>query len=146
MNAMRIISIVATALFLAGCGSTKSFKVEVKNQSSQPVTLWLMKDGPPAEDGWRSPEELGLMPQDSRPTYDLAIIPPGKTGYTDRVSGKFPSGTHALLRIYAGELELYHMLQAERGGKAKRADVPLKPGDNRFTVADESGNLIVQRN
>ncbi len=145
MPRMKSVWLFAGLMLLAGCGSTKSFRVEVKNETPQPVTLWLTKDGPPSEDGWRSPEELGKMPADSRPNYDLAIVPPGKTGFTDEVSGDFPSGTHAVLRIYEGELELFHILQAEKTGGVKRADVPLKPGSNKFEVTADSQGLVVQR-
>lgn len=139
--------IVCTALLLAavGCGSNKSFQVELKNQTAQPVTLWLTKDGPPAEEGWFSPEQLGEMPKDARPGYDLAIVPPGKTGFTGKVAGEFPEGTNAVLRVYEGQLELFHILEAEKTGGAARADVPLKAGANKLRVTNVDGKLVVER-
>ena len=51
----------------------------------------LADEGRPAGGGgWCSPEELAAMPEDARPEYDLAIVPPGKTGFTGKLSGEFP--------------------------------------------------------
>jgi hypothetical protein len=147
MRGMRTL-LIACVLLTAGlgCGSNKSYQVEVQNKTSQPVTLWLTKDGLPAEEGWYSPEELGAMPKDARPKYDLAIVPPGKTGATDKLSGKFPSGTNAVLRVYGGEKELYHILEATRPGGAgiDRADHVLKPGENKLSVVEHAGRLVVE--
>ena len=72
------------------------------------MTLFLTKDGPPAEEGWYSPEELVKI-SGAQPRYDLAFVPPGKTGFTDKLAGTFPSGTHAVLRVYPGEKEVYDL-------------------------------------
>src|SRR5690349_9748573 len=89
------------ATCLIGCGSTKSYQVEVANHTSQPVTLWLTKDGPPREEGWLSPEDLTTVQSERQLQYDFVVVDPTRTGYTDKVSGQFPSGTHAVLRVYA---------------------------------------------
>src|SRR5688572_19136145 len=96
----------------AGC----AYQVEVKNQTSEPVTLWLTKDGPPAEEGWYSPEQLAAMPEDGRPLYDLAVVPPGRTATTEKMSGEFPKGTRAVLRVYEGQKELLHILEDAKAG------------------------------
>src|SRR5687768_3205089 len=110
---MRGMKWIACLMILAtaASGCAPSYQVEVKNQASQPVTLWLTKDGPPPEEGWYSPEQLGVIPEESRPPYDLAIVPPGRTGTTEPMSGEFPQGTNPVLRVYEGEKELFHVLE-----------------------------------
>ena len=115
----------------------------MKNQTLQPVTLWLTKDGPPREEGWLSPEQLGELPADEQ-RYDLAIVPPGKTGYTGTVSGDFPKGTHAVLRVYDGQKELFHILEDDKAGQSNRVDQVLKPGMNRLSVRDSDGHLVLE--
>ena len=138
------IACVMLVLVVSGCGSAKSYQVEVKNQTNQPVTLWLTKDGPPKEEGWYSPEELSASPEESRPRYDLAIVPPGRTGFTGKVSGEFPKGTNAVLRVYEGEKELFHLLQDANEGATNRAEHILRPGMNRLSVIERDGKLTVQ--
>ena len=144
MTRMKWIACLMMMLVAVGCGNGKSYQVEVKNQTLQPVTLWLTKDGPPYEEGWFSPEELAKMPEEARAGYDLAIVPPGKTGYTGKVSGDFPKGTHAVLRVYEGQKELFHILEDTKAGRSNRVDQVLKPGMNRLAVPDRDGQLIVR--
>src|SRR5688572_28093159 len=124
----------------AGC----AYQVEVKNQTSEPVTLWLTKDGPPPEEGWYSPEQLATMPEEVRPVYDLAIVAPGRTATTEEMSGDFPKGTRAVLRVYEGQKELFHILQDAKAGKERRVDKPLKKGMNRFVVVERDGAMAVE--
>lgn len=138
-----------TALVLSavalGCNSTKkSFEIEVTNQTNTPVTLWLMKDGPPSEDGWRSPEELALLPEGAPRNYDLAFVSPGRTGYTPRLTGEFPDGTNAVLRVYEGEKELFHILQETKAGTIRRIDHPLRPGKNRLKLVHRAGQMAIE--
>ena len=145
MARMKWIVCSMLVLVAVGCGSGKSYQVEVNNQTSQSVTLWLTKDGPPKEEGWYSPEELGAMPENQRPGYDLALVPPGKTGFTGKVSGEFPKGTSAVLRVYEGEKELFHLLdEAKAGRRPKRVDQVLKPGVNRLAVVTRAGQMVVE--
>ena len=144
MTRMKWIASWILALSVVGCGSGKSYQVEVQNQTSTPVTLWLLKDGPPKEEGWFSPEELSAMPEETRPGYDLAIVPPGRTGFTGKVSGEFPKGTNAVIRVYEGEKELFHLLEDAKTGVTNRADHVLKPGMNKFSVVQQDGKLLVQ--
>ena len=142
---MKWIAPLLLAFGVVGCGgSGKSYQVEVQNQTNQPVTLWLLKDGPPKEEGWYSPEELSTIPENSRPRYDLAIVPPGRTGFTGKMSGEFPKGTNAVLRVYEGEKELFHLLEDAKTGTTNRADQVLKPGMNKFSVVQQDGKLAIQ--
>ena len=135
--------VLAACSLSAGCNpSQKSFDVRVHNDAQTPITLWLTKSGPPAEPGWLSPEQLAADPQHAK--YDLAIVPPGKTG-SSKVSGTFPEGTDAVLRVYRGEKELFHLMQDAKAGVEQRTDYVLKPGTNNLSVTDEAGKLVVQK-
>jgi hypothetical protein len=135
----------AAAALAGGCNpSQKSFQVSVRNDTQTPVTLWLTKDGPPAEVGWLSPEQLASDPEHA--SYDLAFVPPGRTGSTPKMTGNFPSGTHAVLRVYKGEKELFYILQDAKAGTEQRTDYVLKPGANRLAVEEQpGGKLVVQK-
>ena len=140
MSAMKFMMPLLVLLASAGC----AYQVELKNQTSQPVTLWLTKDGPPAEEGWLSPEQLAEMPREAQPRYDLAIVPPGRTATTEKMSGKFPKGTHAVLRVYEGEKELFHIVEDAKAGKERRVDHVLKRGMNRLVAVERDGGLAIQ--
>jgi hypothetical protein len=137
-------SIVAClfATFLIGCGSTKSFQVEVTNSTSQPVTLWLTKDGPPREEGWLAPEDLASIRSDRQLQYDFLVVDPTRTGYTDPVKGQFPGGTHAVLRVYPGTPNYFDMAKIP---PESRAEHVLKPGGNKFTLTEDAGRLTLRR-
>src|SRR5439155_26973832 len=95
MTTKQFMLLMAMSLAAIGCGSTKSFQLEVTNQTDRSITLWLTKDGPPAEDGWRSPEELATAAahEGRQPSYDFAIVDPGKMAFTDKLSRTIPAGT-----------------------------------------------------
>src|SRR5689334_16598768 len=135
MPRMKFAILCLLALFGVGCASssspsatpTKSFSVEVHNQSDRPVTLWLTKDGPPAEEGWLTPEKV--VDSGGKLKYDLAFVPAGKTGFTDEFTGVFPKGTNAVLRVYEGEKEVFDLAK-----ESTHVDAVLKPGANRFSI------------
>ena len=122
-----------------GCaGQTKTFNIVVHNNSSLPVTVWLTKDGPPAEKGWYTPDEfLQSAPDERSPGVQL---PPGKTADTGNVTGTFPQGTHAVLLVYrAGST-------ANAPGKSAPLTVPLAPGKSELTVDEtDKGQLQVTK-
>jgi hypothetical protein len=128
----------------SGVGCASSYQVELKNQTTQSVTLWLTKDGPPPEEGWYSPEQLATMPADLRAAYDLAIVPPGRTATTEPMAGEFPRGTNAVLRVYEGEKELFHILEDAKAGRERRIDKTLKKGMNRFVAVERDGRIAVE--
>jgi hypothetical protein len=138
---MKFVIASALALLLIGCNSTsKSYQVSVKNQSPRPVTLWLSKDGPPAEEGWFTPEQIVSESRQLR--YDLAFVPPGKTGYTGKMTGEFPKGTNAVLRVYDGEQEVFDL--AKEPAASTHADQVLKPGNNHLAVVERDGKLVIE--
>ena len=131
------------ALVAVGCSSdTKiySFQVSVKNATNRPITIWLVKDGPPVEQGWRSPEQLAMSLPGHEERISGKVIPAGKTADTGNLDGKFAPGTYAWLRVYDGQQRLSEILAISRGNPA-RLDVPLDPGISRIVIKDRAGRI-----
>jgi hypothetical protein len=131
--------------FALGCASdVQKYSVSVKNETTTGITLNLAKDVPQAESVWASPEDIdngGVMVTPNT-RLGIADVPPGKTGTVKDIAGHFPSGTHAVLRIYRGTKLLQRELLAMKPGK-DRKDVLLKPGDNRFVIREGEAGLSV---
>jgi hypothetical protein len=53
---MRLIPLLLLCC-VVGCNSMqqRTYDVSVKNDSTKPITIWLTKDGPAWERGWKSP-------------------------------------------------------------------------------------------
>ncbi|GIW77150.1 MAG: hypothetical protein KatS3mg104_2213 [Phycisphaerae bacterium] len=129
-------------LFVVGCGpSVRSYSIVVKNESNIPMTVWLTKDGPPPETGWLSPEQIAMTGRETDDPISGVIIPPGKTAEIPSITGRFASGTQAVLRVYHGQ-KLFNDLLAASSGSASRTDVRLTPGPNQILI-DASG--VVRR-
>lgn len=137
---------VLGAVFLAGCSSAReyTFDVSVKNDSAGPVTIWLTKDGPPLEQGWRSPEQVALRSPGHEERIGGVLVPPGKTASTGPIKGKFEPGTFAWLRIYDGKYESFSDLLAVSPRSSKRVDQPLDPGVNQLVVRSRNGRIHVE--
>lgn len=140
MTVMKRWIICLAGVVLVGCAPKGTYEVEVRNDSTRPITLWLNKVGPPPEEGWYTPEELVKMPIDQQ-RYDLAFVPPGRTGYTGKLKGQFPEGTTAVLRVYEGEKELHALAEAPA---SSRSDYALQPGKNELVVVDRLGRLVIE--
>lgn len=133
---------VVLGLLVVGCGpKLQSYSIVVKNESTTPMTVWLTKDGPPPEAGWLSPEQIAMTGRKSDDPISGVVIPPGKTAEIPSISGRFASGTQAVLRVYYGQ-KLFNDLLASGSGSASRTDVRLTPGQNQILI-DSSG--VVRR-
>lgn len=154
MSAMRYrtSSALLLALLALGCShhdpnepKKETYSLSVRNQSDFGVTLNLVKDAPQSEDAWASPEDLDTDRVRMTPNTKLGVVdnlPPGKTATIDEVTGTFPPGVHAFLRVYKGtSIHLKEMLVIKPGDM--RQDVPLHPGKNRFVVTSSDGKIIV---
>ena len=142
---MRIIALLSTLLLVLvgmGCSSTKtySFQVSVKNDTTRPLTVWLVKEGPPEEQGWRSPEQLARSVPQQEERIGGRMLPPGKTADTGTVTGKFQPGSYAWLRVYDGPQHLSEILAISRGNPS-RLDIPLDPGVTRIIIKDKAGRI-----
>ena len=138
----------AFLLFAGGCQSdfkTRTYSVSVANESSSPVTVWLTKDGPAYERGWLSPEDTAYMSRGAGEVVAGVVVQPGKTASVGPVHGEFASATNAYLRVYLGQHNLSSLLAINKGDPDRR-DLELDPGRNDFTVVDQNGMVLVERN
>jgi len=137
----RLALSLAALLLVVGCASTRTetFQLSVKNQTGAPISVWLTKDGPPAEEGWESPEQLAQLP--STTTFSFRTIEPGKVAEAGPLTGKFASGSNAWLRIYQG-LHTFDEILAISRGSHDRLDYFLAPGQHQITITTQDGRLV----
>ena len=122
-----------------------TFELTVVNKTDGPVTVGLVKNGPPLESAWATPEESALGSSvDAMPPWGH-VVPAGRTLDSPPVTGAFPQGTLAYLRVYRGERRNAEIL-ASSGPSPDRAEVLLFPGRNVVIVTtDASGALRAGR-
>ena len=139
--------IAAIALLCCGCHSyeTRTYDVVVRNATESPIVVWLTKNGEPYEQGWLSPEDIGIespnMVEKSK-TFSWTTIDPAQTQGTGKVTGQFEPSTAAILRVYRNASKFSDLLAISRPG-ANRTDVELHPGYNSFVV-ESDGALHVR--
>jgi hypothetical protein len=139
---MYFLALAIVVVAASGCDTIQTYDLSVRNNTPEPVTLWLTKDGPPVEPGWRSPEELARDTLGSDEQISGIIVAPGKTAESGLVKGHFKKGTTAWLRVYAGERKFSEIL-ATSHGSPNRIDFPLAPGKSDLVVTDQNGHLAV---
>ena len=135
---MRIAPLLMIVL-LVGCRTT--YDVKVRNDLKQPVTVWLTKNGPPAEANWLSPEQIAIGNVPAGEKRSDVVVPSGKTAETGKVKGKFPKGTSAVLRVYVGQHTLDELLAMSRPGTS-RVDVVLPRGKSSLIIREENGKIV----
>jgi hypothetical protein len=137
---------VLSVMLTVGCSSTReySFNITVRNESPGPVTIWLTKEGPPIEQGWRSPEQVAVQAPGHEERISGVLVPPGKTASTGPIKGKFEEGSSAWLRIYDGKYPHFSDLLAVSPKSSKRVDQPLDPGVNRLVVKTRNGTIYAE--
>ena len=150
MNRIAFIALIAISALIVGCNTTRTdtFDIEIRNATSQPLTLSLAKDGPPYEPAWATPQDLAIETPKRREQWSggpsgMAAVPPGKTASVKGLRGQFNSGVNGYLRVYAGDLTISEML-AKAKDSPSRADVMLKPGVNVVVVSEKAGRLVTQ--
>ena len=141
MIAKQLLPLCAALVLLVGCGAkTRTYDVSVTNDTSEPVTVWLTKDGPVYEKSWRSPEDLAIeSPAGARVAG--VKIPPGQSATTGKMKGKFEEGTLAILRVYGGDYTFSELLAVSRNS-LNRADIPIYPGVSRFSVTRDGRGAV----
>jgi hypothetical protein len=145
---LACLPLLFTALALAGgCQpqwQTRTYDLSVKNDLSQPITIFLTKNGLPYERGWLGPEELAQNPISQDPVKPGLVIPPGQTGGNSHVVGHFAPSTSAVLRVYrkVGDIE---DLAAISRGSPDRLDIFLHVGVNQFTITSDENGLSARK-
>jgi hypothetical protein len=72
------------------------------------------------------------------------MVPPGKVAQTPLMSGHFDKSTHAVLRVYRGDLRMAEILAVSRGSPNRVDWILEHTGDNNLRVSDEGGLMKVQ--
>ena len=143
---MRIgLAVLFISHVAAGCAPRAAFDVTVVNHTNSPLTIGLVKDGPPFEDQWATPDEVALHTGglDAMPPWGH-VVPPGRTLDSPAVTGAFPEGTTANLRVYRGERRNAELL-AISDPSPDRAQVLLFPGHNEIVVTEGPKGLRAER-
>ena len=140
------IAALSLILLIVGCHSVenRSYDVNVKNDSIKPVTIWLTKNGPPWEAGWKSPEDLAIESPKNDERIAGVVVPPGKTASTGKIAGQFEPHVDAILRVYLGQ-KTFDDLLAVSHDSPDRIEVVLKPGVNQIVVRDDNGSIKATR-
>lgn len=138
--------LMVLVFFAVGCSSTETRKydISVRNEMGHPVTIWLTKDGPPLEAGWRSPEQLAATTSGHNEKLSGVVVPSGKTAFTGEVKGEFGPHTSAWLRVYDGQWRQLSDLLAVSPKSSDRRDFPLDPGKNFLVVKEFQGKMTIQ--
>lgn len=145
MNFMlRTIVLLSPLLFCIACNryDRRTYEVVVVNQTAQPLTIGLTKNGPPFERDWAAPEDVAVLNhRDSEAAWGLRLEA-GKTASSKRVDAKFEPQTLAILRVYVGDLTMDEILAASLNSPSRR-DIRLRQGKNVVTVTETRGAVRV---
>jgi hypothetical protein len=146
MNTRNLLLTFSLAAGIAGCAKdTKyDYSVVVDNQSDRAVTVWLTTNRPINNTQWMSPEEVAIISPSIAMPANRVVIPPGGTGSTGPIKGKFPPNVEAVLRIYVGERSFDELLAMSRGNP-NRVDLRLPVGANPVTISQQGGRIVAQR-
>ena len=127
--------------FLAGCSSTRTevFEVTVKNNTRQPLSAGLVKNGP-IESHWNAPSQIAIHEPTMVKKHWGTLIEPGQTATLGPQNGKFSEGIVAFLRVYMGDETIEELLSVSSNSPL-RVDVPLYPGKSAFVITYEAGRL-----
>jgi hypothetical protein len=125
---------------LGGCTTVgRTVEVTVRNETPEPVVLWLTKDGPPAEVGWLSPGQFAIAyPPDAEADRDLTALPAvllasGQQVTLGPIEGRFARGANPILRVFYGQSSLNDFAAVPRRD-ASVATVVLPDGTSRVSV------------
>lgn len=139
--------LILTATLLVGCGSStqkREYDLTVRNATDRTITIWLTKDGPPYEQGWRAPEHIAASAPGHEERISGVVVPAGKTAYTGTIKGEFAYSTAAVLRVYDGQYPVFSDLLAVPPKSPSRIDHVLYEGKNLLVVKRDKGRLVVE--
>lgn len=139
---MWIVSAVAGVL--VGCAPSRTFDVTIINKTSKPLTVGIIKEGPPQEAQFATVEQQVLNSNSGTAPPWGYIIPAGRTADSPAVTGAFPGGTLAFLRVYRGEFTNSELM-AIGYSSSERIDVLLYPGHNEVVIRENGIRLEAQR-
>lgn len=118
----------------------QSFEVAVRNETAKPISVGLVKNGPPLEEGWLAPHDVAIMmPQLTDRRWGL-VIKPGERKVFGPYSGKFQPGVHAIFRVYGGNPTIEEAVAFAKDDP-ERVDIYLWPGKSGYVIRDVGGRL-----
>ena len=130
-------------MVLTGCTYKETYRVMLKNETNSPLTVGFVKNGPPAESMWASPEDRAFQTADRDNTRWGEVIPAGKTADV-QLTGTFHDRIRAFLRVYQGTHTTDELLAISRGS-GNRLDLILDPTrPNGFIISNKSGKLVFE--
>ena len=134
--------LLASLLLLPACASAekRTCQITVKNETAHPLSLGLVKNGPPTEDGWIAPHEVAMMAPQLADRHWGWVLGPGETKTFGPYAGHFDPGTHAILRVYGGTPTIDEMLAFSKDDP-ERLDIYLWPGKNAYVIRFGNGRL-----
>ena len=142
---LRFSWVIVALFFATGCADKRTFQLAVRNETARPLTVGLTKANGSYEPQWAAPEDAVITAKsDDERAWDSVVVPPGETRSAGPVSGDFSGGAEAILRVYAGDLELSDVL-AISPRSPDRLDVTLTPGRNAIVIREERGRLKYER-
>jgi len=127
--------LLLSLLLLPACTQVdkRTFEISLKNETVRPISVGLVKNGPPQEPGWIAPHEVAMMAPHLTDRKWGWVIQPGETKLIGPHSGKFEPGTQGILRIYAGTPTIEEMLAFSRDDP-ERLDIYLWPGKSGYVI------------
>ena len=127
--------LISFLLLLPACTQIdkRSFEISVKNETAQPLSLGLVKNGPPTEAGWVAPHEVAMMAPQLADRHWGWVLAPGETKTFGPYTGHFESQTHAILRVYAGTPTIDEMIAFSKDDP-QRLDIYLWPGKSAYAI------------
>lgn len=140
---MRTLTALPLLCLLVGCASTRSYDVNLKNQTDGWLTIGLVKEGGPMQPDWRPPE-VALSSQQKPSAVFWQQVPPGKEADTGAIKGRFFRNSQAILRVYDGKLGLEGIMAISRG-QPNRVDIALHPGMNQIAITRDAEVISASR-
>ena len=144
---MRLRSTFAALLLFISinCAPKATFELSILNKTDRPVTVGMIKEGEPYDRSLASPEQLAIETSLDALAPWGHVIPPGQTLDSPPVTGSFPRGSAAVLRVYRGQFTNAQLL-AISNPSPDRGEVLLFPGLNQIVIQnDPDKGLLVQR-
>ncbi|MCC6240209.1 MAG: hypothetical protein IT448_07935 [Phycisphaerales bacterium] len=143
MMLTRIIASFFAACLCVGCTYSGQFTVGVVNKTDQPLSVGLVKNGPPLQPDWASPLDISLSQPNLTQQKWGTLVPPGQAVVIGPQPGEFSKNVVAVLRVYRGDLPVDDLLAISPGSR-DRLDIPLDNGSSGFIIEANENGLTAQ--
>jgi len=138
--------LLISLLLLPACTheDKRSFEILLKNDTHTPLSVGLVKNGPPQEEGWIAPHEVAMMAPQLADRKWGWVIKPGESKKLGPYTGRFQPGVAAILRVYGGTPTIDEMISFSRDDP-ERLDIYLWPGKSGYVIRNAAGKLEYER-